>query len=187
MKNCPNCNTANPDNAKYCKSCGCKLRFGLKDAVTSCFDKYGTVEGRASRSEFWYFVLFYFICALVVAFMAAVLDNIVIQSYENKYGLFVIVLLIFQIIFSCPLISVSVRRLHDIGLSGKWNIVYWILFVLAFLFGLTDFNQTIFEQFDVGFSNEFRPFLPFIVQMYFLLFCKRGSRYSNKYGSPSSY
>ncbi|MBT5293938.1 MAG: DUF805 domain-containing protein, partial [Cellvibrionales bacterium] len=33
--------------------------MNMKEAVTSAvFKKYATIEGRASRSEFWWFVLF---------------------------------------------------------------------------------------------------------------------------------
>ena len=34
---------------------------GFTGAFTACFRKFGTTRGRASRSEFWYFALWYFL------------------------------------------------------------------------------------------------------------------------------
>ena len=76
-----------------CKNCGGVNSFG--DAIKTCFNKYATFQGRANRSEFWFFVLFNFICGLVpyVGYVAA-------------------------IAFFLPSLAVAVRRLHDIGKSG---------------------------------------------------------------------
>jgi len=37
----------------------------FQEAVKTCFNKYAEFKGRASRSEFWWFVLFYAIANLV--------------------------------------------------------------------------------------------------------------------------
>ena len=189
MKTCKNCQTNNLDTANYCKNCGCRLRMGLKEAVSVCFDKYAVFKGRASRSEFWYFVLFYFICGLVVAFMAAVLDNILISEYENRHLLFVIVMLVFQIVFCLPLISVTVRRLHDIGLSGKWNILHFVQYAIFF-----DNMRT--EYAGYGWlldrtQDGFKPLvycLPFIILLVFIiLFLIKGKHKYNLYGEQLIY
>ena len=36
------------------------------DAVKTCFSKYATFDGRARRSEYWYFFLFHFLVMLVL-------------------------------------------------------------------------------------------------------------------------
>lgn len=166
MKNCPNCYTDNPDMAKYCKKCGCKLRMGMKDAVEICFDKYATFSGRASRSEFWYFVLFYFICALIITFVGTVLDKMLIEEHSKRYILLAILLLVFQIIFCLPLISVAVRRLHDIGLNAFWNVFY-------------------FAQFTWIVENQyFHPFAyASILPVFIFLFMIKGQQRNNKYGT----
>jgi uncharacterized membrane protein YhaH (DUF805 family) len=75
---------------------------GFAEAIRSAFAKYADFDGRASRPEFWYFLLFYIV-------VATVLGAIVVQ-------LAVLVVLIIL----PPLFSVMVRRLHDTGRSGWW-------------------------------------------------------------------
>jgi uncharacterized membrane protein YhaH (DUF805 family) len=84
--------------------------MNFQESVRTCFNKYATFAGRATRSEYWWFQLFYF--------MTAVLLGIV----SSKLPALNIVLLAFVI----PGISVLVRRLHDINRSGWW---YWIALI----------------------------------------------------------
>ena len=165
MKTCKNCQTDNLDTANYCKNCGCRLRMGLKEAAAICFDKYAVFKGRASRSEFWYFVLFYLICCGVVSFMAASIGEHMIESYYRREDFLGFVLISFQLIFCLPLISVSVRRLHDIGLNGAWNLIY--------------FAQIIIYVLDV-----FYPLFVFIAfhVVFVVAFAIKGKNHSNKYG-----
>jgi len=69
-------------------------------AVKTCFAKFADFSGRATRSEYWWFVLAYFILALVTGFI-------------HEYLYFLVVL-----VFLVPMISAGVRRLHDIGKTG---------------------------------------------------------------------
>jgi len=82
------------------------------EAIKSCFTKYVTFAGRASRAEFWYFFLFYIICNTI----APIMD---IFIFDTFYGMF---FWIVYIITLFPYISVWVRRLHDINRSGWWTI-----------------------------------------------------------------
>jgi uncharacterized membrane protein YhaH (DUF805 family) len=70
------------------------------EAIKVCLTKYVDGKGRASRSEYWYFALFTFVVDLVTGGVAAIL-------------------------FLLPSITVTVRRLHDIGKSA-WALL-WIL------------------------------------------------------------
>ncbi len=70
------------------------------EAIKVCLSKYVDGKGRASRSEYWYFALFHFIVVTLTG------------------GLGEIVLLL-------PGLTVSVRRLHDVGKSA-WALL-WIL------------------------------------------------------------
>lgn len=82
------------------------------EAIKGAFSKYATFKGRASRSEFWYFALYYFsMFALVVL---GVLDE------SGIFGTIGLISILASII---PFYSVMVRRLHDTGKSGWW---YWI-------------------------------------------------------------
>lgn len=78
--------------------------------------QYADFSGRARRKEYWMFVLFNMIFAMV----AIVLDNLLGVAMEGigygpLYGLYLLAIII-------PSIAVGVRRLHDIGKSG-WMIL----------------------------------------------------------------
>ena len=72
-------------------------------AVKTCLKKYATFSGTASRSEYWWFVLFY-VVLLVVAKLT---------GSQALYGLVSLALLL-------PTLAVAVRRHHDAGRSGWW-------------------------------------------------------------------
>lgn len=67
----------------------------IVDAVKACFRKYADFEGRATRSEYWWF------------FLAMVLGSAV--TFVIGYRLYVS----FSLITLMPTIAVGARRLHD--------------------------------------------------------------------------
>jgi uncharacterized membrane protein YhaH (DUF805 family) len=76
--------------------------------------KYVDFSGRARRTEYWMFVLFNVIFAVV----ALVIDSVLgAASEEGGYGLFYG---LFSLAILLPSWSVTVRRLHDVGKSGWW-------------------------------------------------------------------
>ena len=66
--------------------------------------KYAKFEGRASRAEFWYFILF----TLIITAICDVIN----QRLEQVYSIAALV----------PTIAVAIRRMHDINKSG-WFIL----------------------------------------------------------------
>ena len=67
------------------------------DSIKTCFQKYVVFEGRASRSEFWWFWLACFVAGYIpfigwIVALGTILPNI----------------------------AVGVRRIHDVGKSGWW-------------------------------------------------------------------
>ena len=79
---------------------------------------YAVFSGRARRKEYWMFVLFNMIFAIV----AIILDNILGTAIEGiGYGLFYILYCLAVLI---PGLAVLVRRLHDSGKSG------WFFFIV---------------------------------------------------------
>jgi uncharacterized membrane protein YhaH (DUF805 family) len=95
--------------------------------------QYTDFGGRARRTEFWMFVLFNFIFAIV----ASILDS----AIGSKIGIIQIgvIGLIYSLAVLIPGLAVSVRRLHDIGKSG-WMILInlipfigWVWFIVLMI------------------------------------------------------
>jgi len=83
-------------------------------------NKYATFEGRARRSEYWYYVLFYVLAIVALA----IIDEITGTFSEEAgigllSGLFVLATLV-------PTLAVTVRRLHDTDRSGWWVLINFI-------------------------------------------------------------
>jgi uncharacterized membrane protein YhaH (DUF805 family) len=85
--------------------------------------KYATFTGRSRRSEYWYYTL-------VTTIISAALGIL------GDFGTYLSIIYAFATFI--PGIAVSVRRLHDIGKTGKYIFVILIPFVgavwLLFLF-----------------------------------------------------
>ena len=90
------------------------MDFGT--AIKTCFSKYGTFDGQASKGEFWYWFLFAFICGVVARVVDVFIIGIPVESYGTAY-------LIGSVAFFLPSISVAARRLHDVGKSGWWQLI----------------------------------------------------------------
>ena len=81
---------------------------------------YVGFSGRARRKEYWMFVLFNIIFAVV----AMILDNVLgLASKESGYGP---IYMLYGLATLLPGLAVSVRRLHDIGKSGWWLLLAFI-------------------------------------------------------------
>lgn len=79
--------------------------------------QYADFNGRARRKEYWMFTFF----NLIFGIAAALIDNVLGTTTGGlPYGAFY---LIFSLVVLIPGLSVSVRRLHDVGKSG------WMLLI----------------------------------------------------------
>lgn len=79
------------------------------DAVKSAFSNYCKFDGRARRSEYWYFVLFNAIVSVILSLLG------------QKSNVFMILSCVFSLAVLLPELGLSWRRMHDIGKSGAWN------------------------------------------------------------------
>jgi uncharacterized membrane protein YhaH (DUF805 family) len=77
--------------------------------------RYVDFNGRASRSEFWMFVL----VNLLVSIAITIVDKFV----GLKIGIFSALNLLYTIGVLLPSIAVAVRRLHDTSKSGWWYFI----------------------------------------------------------------
>jgi uncharacterized membrane protein YhaH (DUF805 family) len=81
--------------------------MGFGEAISSGFSNYVRFEGRASRSEFWYWVLFAFLVGVVTQIIDAVIGMPVTNAIA-VLGLFL------------PNLAVAARRLHDLDRTAWW-------------------------------------------------------------------
>jgi uncharacterized membrane protein YhaH (DUF805 family) len=149
-------------------------------SVKSGFSNYANFKGRASRSEFWWFLLFSQLVQMVAQQISGPTASI------TWFALLI------------PGLSVHVRRLHDSGRSLLW--VFWLVasvagIVLAFVGLLMQTAQTIAnldaeQLFDNGsqfwifvmFVSVVSFMIGFVVNLVFLLMPSDSEM--NKYGPP---
>ncbi|MDO5536506.1 MAG: DUF805 domain-containing protein [Desulfovibrionaceae bacterium] len=88
--------------------------MNFKNAVAACLAQYTSLQGRATRAELWYFVVF----ILAASFIVYVLSQLFLPPHYAPVlqGMVLLALAI-------PLFSVFVRRLHDIG-APTWRVVF---------------------------------------------------------------
>lgn len=88
----------------------------IKDAIASCIMQYASSRGRASRAEFWYFVLFIVAASLVVWVLSFVLPPRVAPILQA----------LILVAMAVPLFNVFIRRMHDLGATGLRAILLFI-------------------------------------------------------------
>ena len=211
-RNCPNCGAPMRKNnflsavhviVKRCEPC-CR-------AVRTCFRKYVDFTGRASRSEFWYWILF---CALVslleTTLLAALPKEWTPEAFLIKR--FVVVGssgYVFQMMYAAwfasiirvvarplmialflPTVAVSIRRLHDLGLSCALTFFYYLCRLAIFLFSIATGQYLIAHIYDTSdnmFLERVIIFGPsgalFMLRMIAAcVMCIPGKHSENKYG-----
>ena len=110
---------------------------------TVVFKKYATFKGRASRSEYWWYMLFASLISLLGAVIASTL-----YGDPSELTLFDIVwLLIFL-----PGLAVSIRRLHDVNKSGWWLLYPWLGLILVPIASLFDDTSLMDSMVVISFS-----------------------------------
>lgn len=85
----------------------------FQEAIIVCLTKFAEFDGRASRSEFWWFFLFVVLVSSALVYLSEALGSV------------------FLIAMLLPLLAVGARRLRDTGYSG-----WWLLFLLVPVGGL---------------------------------------------------
>jgi uncharacterized membrane protein YhaH (DUF805 family) len=79
--------------------------------------KYTLFTGRSRRSEYWYFLLFNLIIALVLSFADSAVRKLL--GFGLFYPIYALAVLV-------PSIAVSIRRLHDTDRSGWWLLLAFV-------------------------------------------------------------
>jgi uncharacterized membrane protein YhaH (DUF805 family) len=141
----------------------------LKSAVKTCLiTKFSTLRGRACRSEYWWWMLFYMLATGVLSAIDEAAGSAVWSIISTAIMLVLMV----------PHICVNTRRLHDIGKSGWWQLLPLGGFIAAGLLAITLRSGE-----GMGITVVFIILLaPFV--WYYWWMCKRGDAETNAYGDP---
>lgn len=139
-------------------------------SILQTLKKYADFNGRASRQEFWCFFGFVIVAQAIAGFVGLVFRVGPILSP------------IVGVLLLIPQLAVAVRRLHDVGRSGRELWVPCVMFLA------------------IPLAFAFRGLLPQIVALGFLgmtlivfanllrLFLKKGSIVPNRYGgAPTAF
>ena len=100
--------------------------MNMKEAVVSVFTNWKNFKGRACRSEFWYFILAWYLLSFFIKFVEV---NMGLVGTDNSFDAWMdsdggLLSLLFYLFTLIPLLSVTSRRLQDRGISGWWQLSY---------------------------------------------------------------
>ncbi|MFT5869276.1 MAG: uncharacterized membrane protein YhaH (DUF805 family) [Paracoccaceae bacterium] len=117
----------------------------LIEATKTCFSKYVTFSGRASRAEFWKFILFILVVSIGLTIINSLIfgpeivefyhldaagqasDELIVRYHYNG-GL---IGNLFLLIVLLPWLAAGWRRMHDIGLPGYLPFLLLLVWVAA--------------------------------------------------------
>jgi uncharacterized membrane protein YhaH (DUF805 family) len=152
---------------------------------------YANFKGRASRSDYWYFILFNAIFAIVASYLDKALGFSFVTPKADPSGLqpamaYGYIYVIYTLAVFIPGLSLTVRRLHDVGKSGWWYVGFMVYMVLvavvlmATLLG-AGINGGIPSSFPV---TALVAILTIVAAgiWFFILMCTKGHPGENKWG-----
>lgn len=101
----------------------------IQSFETCTFKKYSDFKGRSTKSEYWWFWFIYMLGIFGTSIMSFILGDIGMKFT----GYFLMILFLATLLtLTCPFIAVSIRRLHDSGLSG-WNFLWRFIPCVGFI------------------------------------------------------
>lgn len=144
--------------------------MNFQNAIKSGFKNWKNHSGRASRSEYWYWIL----AGILIDIFCEIID-MSLGFNENGYisYLAITVLII-------PSVNMSIRRLHDLDFGGWWFALFSTIALascMLFIYYVIDTDGEI--------SKGILSLLILAVFSYFFFFgfaCKRGTKGTNRFG-----
>ena len=147
-------------------------RVGFREAISMAIRNYFVFKGRSTRAEYWWWLVF-----LILATIPLTIAGLIIPLLGQAFQLFTLI----------PSISLTARRLHDIGKSGWWQLWFTLfMFVIWIFFGV---SIAIFFILDMG---EWVFILPLCISIiasiigsiwWIVWMCRKSDPGPNKYDS----
>lgn len=149
------------------------------NAYKAYWKRYFDFKGRTSRGNYWWAFLAQFIVAILVGFIANMLD---ISALDSLWSLVTLI----------PGLSLCVRRLHDVDRSGWWIVIVYVPLIL-FVVSITMTTATILLNSGdtavggFGLMTIVFGLLTLVAGIYYIiLFVKQGTQGANRYGMPDN-
>ncbi|TLT03401.1 DUF805 domain-containing protein [Aliarcobacter cibarius] len=105
------------------------------DLYFQTWKKFATFKGKATRTEYWTFVLTNLCISFLLGILSIVLDLPINESGNSPLTS------VFTILLIIPTISICIRRLHDINLSGWWGLLFIPLGFPMLIVGFIDSKE----------------------------------------------
>lgn len=162
-----------------------KPSLGFTEAIRLACHRMTDFKGRSRRSEFWWFMLAFQICIMILQFIL----SLFLQAYPSE---------IITELLSFFALSATVRRLHDGGHSQWWVLVSWIssiaFLIYIYFSGIYEDTMSI----NANPSDQLRMFtdpisgiliaISVISSIITIVFCiMDGKPEPNKYGESPKY
>ena len=120
---------------------GAPTGTGLWDYFRNAYTlNYANFSGRARRKEYWGFMLFWYLFAIGLTIAAMAVDGVLGNMDGDEFPYVTMVVLGIWFLGSLvPHLSITIRRQHDIGLSG-W---FYLLILIPYIGGIIIFVFTL--------------------------------------------
>jgi uncharacterized membrane protein YhaH (DUF805 family) len=109
---------------------------GFLEATRLGFQKYFQFSGRAQRAEYWWFALFCLIGSVIL-----MVFDVVVLGVDDPSEDFSPLSDLFSLATLIPSLSLGWRRMHDIGKSGWWSVLWLAPVIWAAVAALTLFSS----------------------------------------------
>jgi uncharacterized membrane protein YhaH (DUF805 family) len=105
------------------------IQHELNGVVLAPWKKFATFSGRASRQEYWTFVLLNVVIYVALFILA------------TQISFFGILAIIFLVAWILPTLAVGARRLHDVNHSGWWLLLSPVALIFSLMPGTSGQNN----------------------------------------------
>lgn len=111
-----------------------KYGCSFAEAIKRFYKKYAVFRGRASRSEYWFVVLFYSLVSLAAIVLAAIAPPLAV--------IIGIAFILFCLASIVPSFALYARRLHDVNISAWFIVIQVVLSIIGFIITMSSSSNT---------------------------------------------
>lgn len=147
ISHCPRCRTEiSAEQGRSCPHCGYRMspeNYSFIPCVKFALRRGLSLRGRATRAEYWWFMLFCMLPGLLGSFWTSLHTSLNIHDSSAVSCTF---LFIIPLLAGVPMFCLSVRRLHDTGRSACAAVLNYALSLLTTIALLTIGGTLVFTN-----------------------------------------